>query len=181
MDCTHMALSRASRPRAQRSSGSKETNEVHCLQAEVQRLETELAQNRDQGQAQNPAQGLRETTILAHIEDQHPEDDDHIISSMKLPPLGQAMAMIGIFLNTSNLVLPLFHADTLLRLVGECYAHQPRRRDPVVWAAINVVFALASQQVLGGASTSRHSDGAPNCTRPDPSFDANISNLASRT
>lgn len=66
---------------------------------------------------------------------------------MKLPPLHQAMAMVGIYLNTYNSVLPLFHADTLLRLVGECYARQPRQRDPVVWAAINVVFALACQQV----------------------------------
>lgn len=110
-------------------------------------LNTNLqAQNRDQGQAQNLAEGFEETTIAANVEDQHPDDDDHTISPMKLPPLRQAMAMIGIFLNTFNLVLPLFHADTLLRLVGECYAQHPRQRDPVVWAAINVVFALASQQ-----------------------------------
>ncbi|PCG97444.1 Transcription factor [Penicillium occitanis (nom. inval.)] len=57
------------------------------------------------------------------------------------------MAMVGVFLNTLNSVLPLFHADTLLRLVGECYALHPRQRDPVIWAAINVVFALANQQV----------------------------------
>ncbi|CRG86211.1 hypothetical protein PISL3812_03214 [Talaromyces islandicus] len=74
---------------------------------------------------------------------------------MKLPPLQQAMAMVGIFLNTYNSVLPLFHADTLLRLVGECYARQPQQRDPVAWAAINVVFALASQQVPGGAGNAR--------------------------
>lgn len=37
-----MALSRTSKPRAQRNSGSKESNEVHSLQAEVQRLEAEL-------------------------------------------------------------------------------------------------------------------------------------------
>ncbi|KAF9888292.1 hypothetical protein FE257_008862 [Aspergillus nanangensis] len=74
---------------------------------------------------------------------------------MKLAPLQKAMAMVGIFLDTYNSVLPLFHADTLLRLVGECYARQPRQRDPVVWAAINVVFALASQQVPVGASSAR--------------------------
>ncbi|KAE8414620.1 fungal-specific transcription factor domain-containing protein [Aspergillus pseudocaelatus] len=71
---------------------------------------------------------------------------------MKLPPLQLAMTMVGIYLNTWNSVLPLFHADTLLRLVGECYARQPQQRDPVVWAAINVVFALACQQVPEGAS-----------------------------
>lgn len=92
---------------------------------------------------------MLEERIAAQAEDQHHdyEDDDHTISAMELPPLEQAMAMVGIFLNSYNSVLPLFHADTLLRLIGECYAQQPGQRDPVVWAAINVVFALASQQV----------------------------------
>ena len=82
-------------------------------------------------------------------------DGHATIGSMKLPPLQQAMAMVGIYLNTYNSVLPLFHADTLLRLVGECYAHQPRQRDPVVWAAINVVFALACQQAPEGSRNNR--------------------------
>lgn len=79
---------------------------------------------------------------------------------MTLPPLQESLAMVGIFLNTFNSVLPLFHADTLLRLVGECYALPPHQRDPVVWAAINVVLALASQQMPAddsdGSGTMRH-------------------------
>ncbi|KAB8244801.1 fungal-specific transcription factor domain-containing protein [Aspergillus flavus] len=149
-DCTHTALSRKSKPRAQRRSELKKADEVQSLQAEIQRLETQLlqAQNRDHDQASHATQEPVRTTIAAHVADQHiDEDGDHTISSMKLPPLHQAMAMVGIYLNTYNSVLPLFHADTLLRLVGECYARQPRQRDPVVWAAINVVFALACQQV----------------------------------
>ncbi|KAE8140417.1 fungal-specific transcription factor domain-containing protein [Aspergillus pseudotamarii] len=91
-----------------------------------------------------------------HVEAQHTDEEDDLTTSpMKLPPLHLAMAMVGIYLNTWNSVLPLFHADTLLRLVGECYARQPRQRDPVVWAAINVVFALACQQVPDGASDGR--------------------------
>ncbi|KAM0215362.1 hypothetical protein ACHAQI_003151 [Fusarium lateritium] len=69
---------------------------------------------------------------------------------MKLPPLQQTMHMVGIFLNTVNSVLPLFHSDSLLRLIGETYALQPRQRDPVAWAAINVVLALACQQIPNG-------------------------------
>ncbi|BCS29248.1 uncharacterized protein APUU_70818A [Aspergillus puulaauensis] len=140
-DCTHSAQSRKSKPRAQRSGGARETtqmNEFQGLQAEVQRLENQNAENRDT---------RLEERIAAQVEDQHHEDDDHTISAMELPPLEQAMAMVGIFLNSYNAVLPLFHADTLLRLIGECYAQQPGQCDPVVWAAINVVFALASQQV----------------------------------
>jgi len=55
--------------------------------------------------------------------------------------------MIGVYLNTVNSLLPLFHPDTLLRLVGETYALEPKQRDPVVWAAINVVLAMALQQM----------------------------------
>jgi hypothetical protein len=72
---------------------------------------------------------------------------------MKLPPLQQTMHMIGTFLNTFNTVLPLFHPDSLLRLVGETYALQPRQRDPIAWAAINVVLALACQQIPDGEGT----------------------------
>ncbi|OJJ06476.1 hypothetical protein ASPVEDRAFT_87774 [Aspergillus versicolor CBS 583.65] len=120
-DCTHSAPSRKSKPKAQRHS---ENGYV---------------------QTQNGGQGLEQTRITAQVEDHH--EDDHTISAMELPPLEQAMAMVGIFLNSNNSVLPLFHADTLLCLVGKCYAQQPGQRDPVVWAAINVVFALASQVV----------------------------------
>lgn len=113
------------------------------------------AQYGGHGQTQNLTQPLEETTTAVHIEDIHPEENDNTIDSMKLPPLQRAMAMVGIFLNTSNSLLPLFHADSLLRLVGECYARPPQQRDPVIWAAINVVFALASQQVPGGHGDAR--------------------------
>ena len=54
-------------------------------------------------------------------------------------------------------VLPLFRPGALLRLVNECYAAQPNQRDPVAWASINVVLALASQQLppAGGDSRSK--------------------------
>ncbi|KAJ5675943.1 fungal-specific transcription factor domain-containing protein [Penicillium macrosclerotiorum] len=149
-----MALSRKSKPRAQRNIGAEKADEVQSLRAEVWRLKTQLGQNRGQNQAPNPIQGLDKTTRAAHVEDQH-EDDDHMIGSMELPQLQEAMTLVGIFLNTHNSVLPLFHSDTLLRLVGECYAHQPRQRDPVVWAAVNVVFALASQHVSQSTSNVR--------------------------
>lgn len=66
---------------------------------------------------------------------------------MILPPLQQALPMVEMFLNKLNSVLPLFHAGTFLRMVGECYSRTPRQRDPVAWAAINVVLALTCQQI----------------------------------
>lgn len=71
--------------------------------------------------------------------------DSRSTGSLTLPPLEKTMPMVGTFLNAFNSVFPLFHPDTLLRLVGECYALLPHQRDPVVWAAINVTLALASQ------------------------------------
>lgn len=59
------------------------------------------------------------------------------------------MTMIAVFLNGLNAVLPLFDDETLLRLVGESYALPPRQRDPVAWAAIHVVLALAWQHMPG--------------------------------
>jgi hypothetical protein len=64
------------------------------------------------------------------------------------------MVMVGYFLNNLNTVLPLFDADVLLKHIGECYGNLPRNRDPVVWAAINVVLALSYHH-------------APGCTGPD--------------
>ncbi|RFN54188.1 hypothetical protein FIE12Z_1314 [Fusarium flagelliforme] len=74
-------------------------------------------------------------------------DVNNISGSMRLPSLEQTMHMIGVFLNTFNSMMPLFDPDSLLRLIGETYAVHPRQRDPVAWAVINVVLALARQQM----------------------------------
>lgn len=79
-------------------------------------------QHRDHDEVPNSTQGREEMRIAAQVENQHHEDDDHTISAMELPPLEQAMSMVGIFLNSYNSVLPLFHADTLLHLISKCYA-----------------------------------------------------------
>lgn len=67
------------------------------------------------------------------------------------------MTMIAVFLNSLNSVLPLFDDETLLRLVGECYALPPRQRDPTAWAAIHVILALAWQHMPGTDATDNSS------------------------
>ncbi len=47
--------------------------------------------------------------------------------------------------------MPLFEPKTLLKLVNDWYA-VPHQRDPVSWAAINVVLALTYKQDLTGSS-----------------------------
>jgi hypothetical protein len=69
-------------------------------------------------------------------------DNDHP-KSMVLPPFEQVLPIVQIYLQDFNSVLPLFHADTLLQLVHGCYSVEPGDRDPVAWAAIHVVLALA--------------------------------------
>ncbi|KAL7915341.1 fungal-specific transcription factor domain-containing protein [Trichoderma velutinum] len=131
-ECTHTAQSRRSKPKARYNDGNDTTraDEVQNLRARVQELETQLTQN----------------PIKDHSH-QSAGDHNNAGSSMILPPLQQALPMIEMFLNNLNSALPLFHAGTLLRLVGDCYSHTPRQRNPVAWAAINVVLALTCQQI----------------------------------
>ena len=49
-------------------------------------------------------------------------------------------------------MLPLFHAESLLRLIHDCYKHSPKQRDAVAWAAVNVVLGLAYRKGLVGIS-----------------------------
>ncbi|KAF3396969.1 hypothetical protein DPV78_007848 [Talaromyces pinophilus] len=72
--------------------------------------------------------------------------------SMCLAPLQQVLPIIQVFLENSNAILPLFHAKTLLRLVHDFYSHGPEQKDPVAWAAINIVLALAYRQGLVGSN-----------------------------
>ncbi|RVX74936.1 hypothetical protein B0A52_01213 [Exophiala mesophila] len=73
--------------------------------------------------------------------------------SLDLPPLRQVLNAVHLFLEKSNSILPLFHRDTLLELVHDTYKVNARHRDPVAWAAINVVLALAHQQRLMGSNS----------------------------
>ncbi|KAH7245307.1 fungal-specific transcription factor domain-containing protein [Fusarium tricinctum] len=143
--CTHTARSRKWKPKAQQPGETSEADEIRILQAQMQQLQDKLAQYQIQdttpsSSALSPSVGSGDG--LAQI--------GNAVPLMKLPPLQQTMHMVGTFLNTVNSVLPLFHPDSLLRLVGETYAVQPRQRDPVAWAAINVVLALACQQIPNG-------------------------------
>ncbi|KAF4445471.1 hypothetical protein F53441_10813 [Fusarium austroafricanum] len=133
------------KPKAQHDGESRKDDEIRGLQTQMKELQDQLDQYR---QTEN-------IIITSKPPPQAEFQDDHaqvgkVRNSMKLPPLEQTMHMIGIFLNTVNAVLPLFHTDNLLCLVGETYALQSRQRDPVAWAAINVVLAMTRQQIPEG-------------------------------
>ncbi|KAI1456964.1 fungal-specific transcription factor domain-containing protein [Annulohypoxylon moriforme] len=64
------------------------------------------------------------------------------VPHLELPPDQEVIPIIKYYLATFNSVFPLFHSGTLLQAVRSWY-HDPHSRDPVLWAMINVVLALA--------------------------------------
>ncbi|KAF2442865.1 hypothetical protein P171DRAFT_433247 [Karstenula rhodostoma CBS 690.94] len=72
--------------------------------------------------------------------------------SMPIPPLEYVLPIVEIFLERFNAALPLFHANTLLRMIHQFYNLSHAQQDPVEWAAINVVLALAHRNGLVGSS-----------------------------
>ncbi|PCD24835.1 hypothetical protein AU210_013950 [Fusarium oxysporum f. sp. radicis-cucumerinum] len=142
-NCTHTARSRKWKPKVLQDDEPQKEDEIRNLRAQMQELQQQLAQYKQATEialvASAPSPQADYKDDLAQVR--------KIRHSLKLPPLQQTMHMIGIYLNTVNSLLPLFHSDTLLRLVGETYALEPKQRDPIVWAAINVVLAMALQQM----------------------------------
>lgn len=74
------------------------------------------------------------------------------LMSLSLPPLEYVIPIVGIFFERFNTAIPLFHANTFLRMIHHFYNLPPAQQDPVEWAAINVVLALAHRNGLVGSS-----------------------------
>ncbi|OAL50018.1 hypothetical protein IQ07DRAFT_567597 [Pyrenochaeta sp. DS3sAY3a] len=146
IDCTYSAPSRTA-PKKRRSyaQGEDGVGNTQTRLGRVELLVQQMAERLDDVERRSEM----ETRLQHEVAPVFPsnivrsEDEDGRPRSMVLPPLDQVLPVIHIFLQDFNSVLPLFHADTLLRLVHECYSVGPLQRDPVVWAAIYVVLALA--------------------------------------
>ncbi|VUC37069.1 unnamed protein product [Clonostachys rosea] len=152
VECKHTAPSRRSKPKSQRNRNAADLDEIKLLRSEIQHLRTQLdqhtmQQHKEQAAPPNSGQNIPTAEVGATPVEYEPADDYESTTPMGLPPLEQAMSLLGIFLTNFNSILPLFNDDALLRLFGECYATLPQQRDPVEWAAINVVLALASQHM----------------------------------
>ncbi|PVH76650.1 hypothetical protein DL98DRAFT_640111 [Cadophora sp. DSE1049] len=140
-DCTHAVQSRRSKAKEQHN-GRKATAK------DTMPTRTTTIQEAKPDPTQSPLGEMSSKDKVAALsQNQFSDSLDLSTSSLELPPLHHTLSMLGVFLNSFNSVLPLFHADTLLSLVGECYALTAHQRDPVVWAAINVVLALATQLI----------------------------------
>jgi hypothetical protein len=130
-----------------------EKDGVSNLQGRLGRLESLVEQvteclKKDEVEPPLQHKGAGAITTVMPPKFRRSEDDNVSSISMVLPPTELVISIIQTYLQDFNSVLPLFHADTLLRLVHDCYSVGPLQRDPVVWAAINVVLALTRRHNL---------------------------------
>ncbi|KAF2011116.1 hypothetical protein BU24DRAFT_355113 [Aaosphaeria arxii CBS 175.79] len=156
MECTYTAPSRKSAPKKRRGIAKGEAG-VSDTQGRLGRLESVIQQVAERLDA---VESRTDVEPLPHYEEAsagatvlpsnitRSEDDNDSPKLLVLPHLEQILPVIQIYLRDFNSVLPLFHPDTLLRLVHDCYSVGPLQRDPVAWAAINIVLALARRHDL---------------------------------
>lgn len=155
IDCTYSAPSRTA-PKKRRSyaQGEDGVGNTQTRLGRVELLVQQMAERLDNVERKNerePQLQHEEARVTAPVfpsDITRSEDEDVSPRSMVLPPLDQVLPVIHSFLQDFNSVLPLFHADTLLRLVHACYSVGPLKCDPVAWAAIYVVLALARRHHL---------------------------------
>ncbi|RFU80063.1 short-chain dehydrogenase [Trichoderma arundinaceum] len=150
------APSRKSGPKKRRNFANSEggagdtQDHTQQLEAIIQQLthRLEAAEGVNDVQALPQPEGATEITTTTLSTNIANEDDNASSKSMILPPREQVLAAIQSYLEDFNTVLPLFDAKALLHLVHNCYNVGPPQRDPVAWAAIHVVLALAQRYTL---------------------------------
>ncbi|KAF2865225.1 hypothetical protein BDV95DRAFT_632430 [Massariosphaeria phaeospora] len=162
--CTYAAPSRKSRPK-KRQNCAKTDATTSDTQDRLRNLEELVEQLSGTVKVGHQNNGTQHQTIQVQQQEEIPFDTasqttlaasdggDTVQSPrhnvfMALPPLEHVLPIVKIFLKTFNAALPLFHDGTLLRLVHNFYNVPYPRRDPVAWAAINVVLALAHRHDL---------------------------------
>lgn len=171
VDCTYLSPSRKARARKRHDSTKNDDNtsqvnsRLRNLEDLVQQLSARVisAEQHDgtqvQRQTQQPEESLITTTSLPTFAISDHGGNDFVTKvsvSMDLPPMGHVFPIIKLYMETYNTVLPLFHAKSFLNQVYHFYNLPLSQRDPVVWAAINVVLALAHQHDLVDSCDTKH-------------------------
>lgn len=73
-----------------------------------------------------------------------------------LPPYEDAVALIEEYLSTFNNVFPLFEATKVFQVVKAIYADPKPDSDPVSWALLNTVLALATHTATTTRTSKHH-------------------------
>lgn len=166
--CTYVAPSRPYKPNKSGKSIKSDEGSAE-LQDRIRRLETlvgRLAESSEEDEARmgvqvqvQPSGSTADTIIHAGVATDG-RDADHKSThpkSLHLPSKKQVLPLVHLFIERYNAVLPLFHDGALLQVFHDCYNTRPQYRDPVAWAAINVVLALAYRHGLAGAHNVKRS------------------------
>lgn len=125
---------------------SRVTRIENLVEQLTDRIDMIERRNENESPVQNELSSPTTTVVAMNIT--RSEADRRDLESMCLPPLEQVLPIVHIYLQDFNPVLPLFHADTLLAIIHNCYNSDPLRRDPVAWAAIYVIMGLARRHRL---------------------------------
>ncbi|KAI1189570.1 fungal-specific transcription factor domain-containing protein [Nemania serpens] len=141
-DCTYKAASRKVPSRKQ--AALQRQRQEHDLQSRVQTLESQLGSvleklNRLEKRQDLSPQATSASNEIAIVP---------VTTALpppalpNFPPLHEALPIIERYLATFNTLLPLFHPATVLQKVRAWY-QDPKSKDPVTWALVNVMLALA--------------------------------------
>ncbi|KAI8954508.1 fungal-specific transcription factor domain-containing protein [Xylaria longipes] len=141
-ECTYKAASRKV-PSRKQAALQRQRQELD-LQSRVQSLESLL------GSVVEKLDRLEKRQDLSpHITPASNENEISLVTMTQttpvmsdFPPLQDALPMVERYLATFNSLLPLFHPPTLLQKVRAWY-QDPRSKDPITWAVVNVALALA--------------------------------------
>lgn len=155
MDCTFTAPSRKARPKKRRSCANIEgASNIQGHMRQLEAMMQQLTDHLEDAEGETDVQALPQseqgtetstTTLSMTITN---ANGNNSTKSMVLPPREHVLPIIQIYLRDFNAVLPLFDAKALVQLVHNCYNVGPLQRDPVAWAAIHVVLALAQRHTL---------------------------------
>ncbi|TDZ24741.1 putative transcriptional regulatory protein [Colletotrichum orbiculare MAFF 240422] len=163
-DCTHAA---ASRPKAKQKKLSMPT---HGLRPQAPGQQAAPADDGPEAHGHSLQQGdqfksVEETMIQSRLLTPLPllveNGQDSALSSLSSPLLSPVPSasrgrrrmelpsedivrhVIDVYLSTCNSIMPLFHPQSLQRIVSNWYRQPASARQPSCWAAINVALALA--------------------------------------
>lgn len=166
MKCTYSAPSRKSRPKKQVYAGKADDDiglmqtRLNDLETVVEKLNKRLEATEQYNEPQVLIQQHQEISIgkasLLNLAPSDVETTQFINNSVSisLPPLEHVLPIVELYLERFNTILPLFHPSTLLHLTRHQYGLPVSQRDPVAWAAINIVLALAYRNdLVEGCST----------------------------
>ncbi|XXG94704.1 DNA-directed RNA polymerase I subunit RPA2 [Hypoxylon texense] len=138
-DCTYSAASRKT-PSRKQVAIQRQRRECD-LQSRVETLEHQLGAVLEKVEKLERREDVSSPPTQAHSEGAS-RMTNQASGLPDLPSFQEVLPVVERYLATFNSIFPLFHPATLLQTVKSWYQN-PHSRDPITWAVINVVLAVA--------------------------------------